>query len=301
MLNSPDQYHPSASGAVMESRMAVPQFHPDPSPTSNGSTLPVVGPATPSLGGPLVQDLPDVWQTLVADSGADVAICTADGRVLYMSQVLSWWAPVRVFDGVVGKSLLEIFPKAIAEERIGLLRRVMETGKPVIIHAAWKGIRTRTVMRPLRATHGGVIDRVLVICRGTVPSDETRAAQADVEVVQAQHVDKGQLAHLTPRELEILALIGQGLTTAAIADKLYRSRKTIEAHRLSLGIKLNARNRVDLARIAVQSGLVPADTVLPDRGRGRGKNQGPGSRGPSGPGNAGGSVTGLGPIEPSQG
>lgn len=230
---------------------------------------------------PLPSDLPEVWQTLNADSGADVAICSADGRIQFMSAVLSWWAPVRAFDGVVGKNLLEIFPKAIAEERISLMKRVVETGKPVIIHAAWKGIRTRTVMRPLRSSSGSV-DRVLIICRGTVPSDETRAAQADFEVVQAQHVDKGQLAHLTPRELEILALIGQGLTTAAIADKLFRSRKTIEAHRLSLGIKLNARNRVDLARIAVQSGLVPADTVLPDRNR-RGPRQGPGMGPNAGP------------------
>lgn len=218
---------------------------------------------------PQQQDLAEVWQTLNADSGADVAICQADGKVLWMSSVLSWWAPVRAFDGIVGKNLLDVFPRAIAEERITLMRRVVESGKPVLLHAAWKGVRTRTVMRALR-NPAGVIDRVLIICRGTVPSDETRAAQADVEVVQAQHVDKGQLAHLTPRELEILALIGQGLTTAAIADKLFRSRKTIEAHRLSLGIKLNARNRVDLARIAVQSGLVPADTVLPERNRRRG-------------------------------
>lgn len=228
---------------------------------------------------PQPQDLPEVWQTLNADSGADVAICQADGKVLWMSSVLSWWAPVRAFDGIVGKNLLDVFPRAIAEERITLMRRVVESGKPVLLHAAWKGVRTRTVMRPLR-NPAGVIDRVLIICRGTVPSDETRAAQADVEVVQAQHVDKGQLAHLTPRELEILALIGQGLTTAAIADKLFRSRKTIEAHRLSLGIKLNARNRVDLARIAVQSGLVPADTVLPERNRRRGysgPNAGPGT------------------------
>lgn len=231
---------------------------------------------------PQPQDLAEVWQTLNADSGADVAICQADGKVLWMSSVLSWWAPVRAFDGIVGKNLLDVFPRAIAEERITLMRRVVESGKPVLLHAAWKGVRTRTVMRPLR-NPAGVIDRVLIICRGTVPSDETRAAQADVEVVQAQHVDKGQLAHLTPRELEILALIGQGLTTAAIADKLFRSRKTIEAHRLSLGIKLNARNRVDLARIAVQSGLVPADTVLPERNRRRGysgPNAGPGTGSP---------------------
>jgi DNA-binding CsgD family transcriptional regulator len=218
----------------------------------------------PANGGPLQSDLTEVWATLTSDSGADVAIVTPEGRVIYMSPLLSWWAPNKPFDGFAGKLLADLFPKAIADERHQLIRRVIDTNKPLIMHAAWKGIRTRTVMRPLKGP-GGSPDRVMIVCRGTVPADDTRAAQADVEVVQAQHVDKGQLANLTPRELEILALIGQGLTTAAIAEKLFRSRKTIEAHRLSLGIKLSARNRVDLARIAVQSGLVPPDAAMSQR------------------------------------
>jgi DNA-binding CsgD family transcriptional regulator len=209
-------------------------------------------------------DLTEVWSMLVSDSGADAAVVSPDGKVLYMSPVLSWWAPTRPAEGFAGKHLAELFNKSIADERQQMIRKVVESGKPLVVHAAWKGIRTRTVMRPLR-NGSNAIDRVLIICRGMVPADESRAAQADMEVVQAQHVDKGQLANLTPRELEILALIGQGLTTAAIAEKLYRSRKTIEAHRLSLGIKLNARNRVDLARIAVQSGLVPPDIAVIDR------------------------------------
>ena len=211
-------------------------------------------------GGPLASDLAEVWSAITLDSGADVAIITPEGRVLFMSTVLSWWAPNRPFDGFAGKLLTDLFPKPIADERGQLIRRVIDTNKPLVMHAAWKGIRTRTVMRPLPGA-AGKPDRVLIVCRGIVPADDTRAAQADVEIVQAQHVDKGQLANLTPREMEILALIGQGLTTAAIAEKLFRSRKTIEAHRLSLGIKLSARNRVDLARIAVQSGLVPPDAV----------------------------------------
>lgn len=211
--------------------------------------------------GPLPGDLQEVFTTLTSDSGADTAIVNSEGRVLFMSAVLSWWAPTRPFDGFSGKLLTDLFPKPIADERLQLIRRVLDTNKPLVMHAAWKGIRTRTVMRPLRSDPSGRPDRVLIVCRGIVPADDTRAAQADVEIVQAQHVDKGQLANLTPREMEILALIGQGLTTAAIAEKLFRSRKTIEAHRLSLGIKLSARNRVDLARIAVQSGLVPPDAA----------------------------------------
>ena len=68
-----------------------------------------------------------------------------------------------------------------------------------------------------------------------------------------QRKDDGD--NLTEREREVLALIAQGHTTAQIAKILYRSAKTIEAHRMSLGLKLRARNRVDLARFAMQAGL----------------------------------------------
>jgi len=61
---------------------------------------------------------------------------------------------------------------------------------------------------------------------------------------------------LTPRELEVLALIAEGSSLAEIAQKLNRSHKTIESHRLALGRKLQASNRVALARIAIASGLV---------------------------------------------
>lgn len=44
-------------------------------------------------------------------------------------------------------------------------------------------------------------------------------------------------ASLTPREREVLRGIACGLTTAEIAQELRRSTKTIEGHRVSLGIK----------------------------------------------------------------
>lgn len=65
---------------------------------------------------------------------------------------------------------------------------------------------------------------------------------------------------LTPRQREVLALIGQGLSTAEIARRLYRTVKTIESHRLMLGKRLGARNRVELARIAIQAGLTDLTT-----------------------------------------
>jgi DNA-binding CsgD family transcriptional regulator/GAF domain-containing protein len=65
----------------------------------------------------------------------------------------------------------------------------------------------------------------------------------------------GTVRSLTPRQREVLALIGQGLSTAEIARRLYRTVKTVESHRLMLGKRLGARNRVELARIAIQAGL----------------------------------------------
>ncbi|MFW6335765.1 MAG: LuxR C-terminal-related transcriptional regulator [Phycisphaeraceae bacterium] len=66
-----------------------------------------------------------------------------------------------------------------------------------------------------------------------------------------------RIATLTKREREVLALVGEGYSLPSIAEKLYRSLKTIESHRLSLGRKLRVSNRVELARIAIQMGLSP--------------------------------------------
>ncbi len=73
---------------------------------------------------------------------------------------------------------------------------------------------------------------------------------------QSCHAPRERLGQLTPREHEVLVLIGQGLSLPQIAAKLFRSLKTIQSHRQSLGRKLNAHNAVELARIAFAEGLV---------------------------------------------
>lgn len=65
------------------------------------------------------------------------------------------------------------------------------------------------------------------------------------------------LDRLTPREREVLDLIGRGLSTAEIAERLHRSQKTVKSHRLALGRKLGVSNRVELARVAIEAGLAP--------------------------------------------
>ncbi len=57
---------------------------------------------------------------------------------------------------------------------------------------------------------------------------------------------------LSNRELEVFQMIGRGLTTREIADKLHLSVKTIEAHRQNIKDKLGLANANELIRNAVQ-------------------------------------------------
>ena len=61
---------------------------------------------------------------------------------------------------------------------------------------------------------------------------------------------------LTPREREVLQLLGEGHGTKEVAHRLHLSPKTIETHRLNLLSKLKARSVVDLAHLAVREGLI---------------------------------------------
>lgn len=64
------------------------------------------------------------------------------------------------------------------------------------------------------------------------------------------------MVELTEREIDVLKLIVQELTTSEIAEKLFISTHTVETHRKNLISKLNVRNIAGLVKYAIQNGLV---------------------------------------------
>ena|SRR6266446_4751213 len=58
--------------------------------------------------------------------------------------------------------------------------------------------------------------------------------------------------HLTDREFEIFQLIGQGLGTRQIAQRLHLSVKTVEVHRANIKRKLELKSGNDLVRYAIR-------------------------------------------------
>jgi two-component system response regulator NreC len=70
---------------------------------------------------------------------------------------------------------------------------------------------------------------------------------------------------LTSREREVLQLIAEGYSNQRIANELFISVKTVEAHKAHIMSKLHAQNRTDLIRYAIRKGIVGLESG-PDLG-----------------------------------
>jgi DNA-binding NarL/FixJ family response regulator len=69
---------------------------------------------------------------------------------------------------------------------------------------------------------------------------------------------------LTRRELQVLAMITGGSTTAQIAERLGISGKTVESKRQALFTKLGVQNQAAAVAVAVRSGLLGATPARPE-------------------------------------
>ena len=69
-------------------------------------------------------------------------------------------------------------------------------------------------------------------------------------------VEEGFEEPLTPREVQVLELLAEGLPNKAIATRLNISDQTVKFHVSSISGKLGAKNRTDAVRRAVRRGLI---------------------------------------------
>lgn len=153
---------------------------------------------------------------------------------------------------LAGADLATRLPAALVRERETLIRPVLEEGRPVSFVQLAQGIRWITRVWPLDPDAFGKPGVFMLLQQGAV----RRAGQEQAPLPLARVCDMGDLAQLTPRELEVFYFLAAGMTVAEIGELLHRSPKTVERHLESLHRKMNFRNRAELVREAVERGLV---------------------------------------------
>jgi len=92
--------------------------------------------------------------------------------------------------------------------------------------------------------------------------------EAQIQHIRTQIAPKTPKLHLdaekglTERELEVLELLSQQLTTKEIAEKMFLSPKTVEMHKSNLLLKTGTRNSIGLIIYAIQHQLINPDQLM---------------------------------------
>jgi len=192
-------------------------------------------------------DPSDLWRALVRGMPWRTLIVAGDGTVIDGSCA----SARRYADGrhanLMGRHLSELVGSLTAHAWLARAGGV-RVGDRIVVDASIAGVLERVVITVLGTDELGST-LLLAMREAAEPMDAISIAE------QTTIGDVPLLAQLTPREREILGLIGDGMTTGQIAERLERSTKTVEWHRVSIGRKLRIKTRVGLTHLALRAGL----------------------------------------------
>lgn len=231
--------------------------------TETGPTQPATNPANQPPGG----RLPDprlLWETMTTEPGVSVSILDDHGTVHFLND-----ETIRIFfDGnappqVRGKRLDQLgFPPAWIAERLQIFRDMIAEPGPRLVRTVWHGHQQFSWVRMIPAENPGDSPTFMIITRRIPAGEESqRLIQSEHTVIESGVIRLGELDVLSPRELEVLTLLGHGMAIKDIAETLQRSTKTIERHRESIGAKLRLSKAVVLADLAREAGLSLTDAA----------------------------------------
>jgi two-component system response regulator NreC len=110
-----------------------------------------------------------------------------------------------------------------------------------------KGADVHDLLEAIRTAHRG--DTFLY------PAMATKLVADYLRRVEAGEADDSYDG-LTDRQVEVLRLIAQGLTTQEVARRLYISPHTVESHRENIMSLLDLHNKAELIKYAIRKGIV---------------------------------------------
>ncbi|HYF14237.1 MAG TPA: LuxR C-terminal-related transcriptional regulator [Phycisphaerales bacterium] len=206
-----------------------------------------------------------LWHALHDDPMTGLQIVSSEGVILYAND-----SAARLFLGegaaaaiYVGRSASEYYDPATFAERVEYVAAVLRTGETRVLRSIFHG---RQIVSRLSAVNvqrrDGPRERAVLVVSRPVEGDVSWLRRECPAYVDSRTISLGPLSSLSPRELQVLALISQGKSMSDIARELRRSVHTVHDHRKSIGRKLGLDDRVQLATIARQAGLRIEDAGL---------------------------------------
>lgn len=98
-----------------------------------------------------------------------------------------------------------------------------------------------------------VMSAIRKVLTGNIYLSETMSAKLLRNLAGARNADVAPLERLSDRELEIFRLIGKGHSVRSIAEELFLSPKTVEAHKEHIKQKLNLKTSNELLQYAIEA------------------------------------------------
>ncbi|MEO8477674.1 MAG: response regulator transcription factor [Actinomycetota bacterium] len=165
---------------------------------------------------------------------------------------------VLVLDADLGDDVVDEAIARLRSDAAGIPVLVLSdrTDGATVLTALRLGVRGFVGKRDGLRTVGEAIRRVADGERAVSAPLEQAAVAALGSLAKQAREGTQMRANLTPRELEILVLVSQGLTMQQAATRLGISPRTVETHVAKLYRKLEVRTRVQAVARAAQLGLI---------------------------------------------
>lgn len=204
------------------------------------------------------------WEALARFPGLGVCVCTIDGKMSYASpgEHALYQATKAHGDKPQGakaqgpkKEGRASMPEPWIAERLAHLRRAHDDQRSLSVRSLWNGVQLVSVIVPVPAGDAPDGEPSCLVVTQRVAGEIKEGG----DVLFSRLVNLGEMSKLSPRELEVLALIGRGLPTRKIAETLDLSPKTVEKHRDAIVRKTGEKSRIRLAEMAHDAGLTPED------------------------------------------
>lgn len=170
----------------------------------------------------------------ISKSDVSVVFCSAGDRIGVVSDFLEFAPGLRVV-AVVERGDLDCQAEAIKLGAVGIVHK--EQNPKMLVEAIRKTFQGETWLNQV------ILSKILVNERNGKTKSTNGTAVRDRDA-------------LTPRELEVTRMIGDGLKNKEIAKRLSITEATVRHHLSSIYGKLGVEDRLNLVILALHSGLI---------------------------------------------